>query len=178
MKKKRNWILIAILTTICLIIVLGLFLFLKTDFFRTKRSAFLRYFDDIPEALSLLQENIYADYMTKKKTTAFIRTSNMSIQSSSNIADSKILDKIKLTIYEKNDALNEKMSADITISNVQDTLEKISLIRNKNRIGFSCDDITQGYIALENTDLKRIAKNFGIKDITLIPNQIKSFKSS
>ena len=175
MKKKRNWILIAILTTICLIIVLGLFLFLKTDFFRTKRSAFLRYFDDIPEALSLLQENIYADYMTKKKTTAFIRTSNMSIQSSSNIADSKILDKIKLTIYEKNDALNEKMSADITISNVQDTLEKISLIRNKNRIGFSCDDITQGYIALENTDLKRIAKNFGIKDITLIPNQIKSF---
>ena len=52
MKKKHNWILITILTIICLITILGLFLFLKTDFFRTKRSAFLRYFDDIPEALA------------------------------------------------------------------------------------------------------------------------------
>ena len=175
MKKKHNWILITILTIICLITILGLFLFLKTDFFRTKRSAFLRYFDDIPEALNLLKENTYTDYMTKKKTTAYIRNSNMSIQSSSNIADSKILDKIKLTIYEKNDILNEKMSSDITINNGQETLEKISLIRNKNRLGFSCDDITQGYVVIENTDLKRIAKNFGIEGTLLIPNQLKTF---
>lgn len=175
MKKKHNVKLIIILTILCILLIAGLFLFFKTDFFRTKRSAFLRYFDDIPEALNLLQENSYTDYMTKKKTTAYIRSSNMSIQSSSNIADSKILDKIKLSIYEKNDTVNEKMSADITINNNQQTLEKISLIRNKNRLGFSCDDITQGYVVLENSDLKRIAKNFGIENTTLIPNQIKSF---
>lgn len=175
MKKKHNWKLIIILSTLCILLIAGLFLFFKTDFFRTKRSAFLRYFDDIPEALNLLKENPYEEYKNKKKTNAYIRSANMTIQSSSNIADSRILDKLKLSIYEKNDIQNEKMSADITINNNQQTLEKISLIRNKNRLGFSCDDITDGYIILENSDLKRIAKNAGIEDTTLIPNQIKSF---
>lgn len=174
MKKEHSWKLIIILSTLFILLIAGLFLFFKTDFFRTKRSAFLRYFDDIPEVLNLLQDNPYAEYNTKKKTATYIRTSNMSIQSSSNIADSKILDKIKLSIYEKNDTQNESMSADITINNSQQTLEKISLIKNKNRLGFSCDDITQGYIIIENTDLKRIAENAGISNTALIPNQIKS----
>ena len=154
MTRQLNIKLIIAIAVVCIIAIIGIILFFTTDFFRTKRSAFLRYFENIPEVLDILKENEFRDYQKQKQNTPYIRNANISIQTSSNIANSNILDKIKFSITEKSDYQNEKMNADISIMNGRNNIENISVIRNKNNYGFYSQDISTGYITIENTDLK------------------------
>lgn len=173
MKRKRLKIIIIIITIIAILVATFLWIFFNTDFFRTKRSAFHRYFETIPEALDIVEkeEKEFAKYRKKKEETPYIRKSNISIESSSNIADSNILDKIKTTVIEKNDVQNEKMSVDISINNAKDTIENISILRNKNIIGAKCTDVVTGYVCIKNENFPKIIEDLSKKK-TIIANEI------
>ena len=173
MKRKRLKIIIIIITIIAILVATFLWIFFNTDFFRTKRSAFHRYFETIPEALDIVEkeEKEFAKYREKKEETPYIRKSNISIESSSNIADSNILDKIKTTVIEKNDVQNEKMSVDISINNAKDTIENISILRNKNIIGAKCKDVVTGYVCIKNENFPKIIEDLSKKK-TIIANEI------
>lgn len=173
MKRKRLKIIIIIITIIAILVATFLWIFFNTDFFRTKRSAFHRYFETIPEALDIVEkeEKEFAKYREKKEETPYIRKSNISIESSSNIADSNILDKIKTTVIEKNDVQNEKMSVDISINNAKDTIENISILRNKNIIGAKCTDVVTGYVCIKNENFPKIIEDLSKKK-TIIANEI------
>ena len=148
------------LLLIILLVAGFLFLFFKTDFFRTKRSAFLRYFETIPEATNLIKENDLIEYSEKKKNTPYIRKANVNIQDSSNIANSEILDKIKLQINQKTDAKNKKSNIEYDIYSGNTKLTNVSYVQNKNTVGIYSDDVAKGYICIDNSDLQRIAKRF------------------
>lgn len=173
MKRKRLKIIIISITIIAILVATFLWIFFNTDFFRTKRSAFHRYFETIPEALDIVEkeEKEFSKYREKKEETPYIRKSNISIESSSNIADSNILDKIKTTVIEKNDAQNEKLSVDISINNAKDTIENISVLRNKNIIGAKCIDVVTGYVCIKNENLPKIIEDISKKE-TIIANEI------
>lgn len=173
MKRKRLKIIIIIITIIAILVATFLWIFFNTDFFRTKRSAFHRYFETIPDALEIVEkeEKEFAKYREKKEETPYIRKSNISIESSSNIADSNILDKIKTTVIEKNDVQNEKMSVDISINNAKDTIENISILRNKNIIGAKCTDVVTGYVCIKNENFPKIIEDLSKKK-TIIANEI------
>ena len=173
MKRKRLKIIIIIITIIAILVATFLWIFFNTDFFRTKRSAFHRYFETIPEALDIVEkeEKEFAKYRKKKEETPYIRKSNISIESSSNIADSNILDKIKTTVIEKNDVQNEKMSVDISINNAKDTIENISILGNKNIIGAKCTDVVTGYVCIKNENFPKIIEDLSKKK-TIIANEI------
>lgn len=173
MKRKRLKIIIIIITIIAILVATFLWIFFNTDFFRTKRSAFHRYLETIPEALDIVEkeEKEFAKYREKKEETPYIRKSNISIESSSNIADSNILDKIKTTVIEKNDVQNEKMSVDISINNAKDTIENISILRNKNIIGAKCTDVVTGYVCIKNENFSKIIEDLSNKK-TIIANEI------
>lgn len=109
MKRTINYKLIAIITTICVLVIVGLLLFFKTDFFRTKRSAFFRYFNQIPDTLSVIETDKFDKYNAKKESTSYTRKGEVTIQNSSNIADSNILDKIRMSIDEKSNPSEEKL---------------------------------------------------------------------
>ena len=104
------------------IIVAGIVLFFTTDFFRTKRSAFFRYFNQIDTCLDVLKTDKFDSYIEKKEETPYVRDANASIQTSSNIADSAILDKIKFKLTEKVDRNNKKASSTLNITNGNDTI--------------------------------------------------------
>ena len=171
MKKRTKTKIIIVLLLIILLVAGFLFLFFKTDFFRTKRSAFLRYFETIPEATNLIKENDLIEYSEKKKNTPYIRKATVNIQDSSNIANSEILDKIKLQINQKTDAKNKKSNIEYDIYSGNTKLTNVSYIQNKNTVGIYSDDIVKGYICIDNSDLQRIAKDSDI-NIFFIPNQI------
>ena len=104
-KLKRN--LIIIFSVIIILAIIIIVLYNITDIFRTKRSAFFRYFNQIENYLDVLEmpEN-YKKYEKTKQTSAYTKNGEMTINNSKNIADESILSKIKLTLSEKKDTQN------------------------------------------------------------------------
>lgn len=172
MRKKLNIKLIVIGVIVFILLIVGLYLFFNTDFFRTKRSAFLRYFETIPDAFKILDDKEYGSYQDYKEKMPHIRKADMKIKTSSNVADSNILDKIKISLTQKVDYFNDKANMNISIDYDRDNLLDVSIIQNKNVYGFLSKDISNNYISIENDDLKRIAKDAGIENVDFIPNQI------
>ena len=167
---------IVISTIILAIIILGLIVFFKTDFFRTKRSAFFRYFNQIPIALEVLKTDKFDSYNDKKQDSPYVRNADISIQTSSNIADSAILDSIKFKVNQKMDQQNEHGSIDFVINKNNEQLIKISAIQNKDSYGILSEDVTNGFVTVKNSDLKRVAKDWGASTTQLIPDTFRNIK--
>ena len=174
MKRKLNIKLIIILSCIGIIAITCVVLFFTTDIFRTKRSAFFRYFNATNESLEILKIDKYNNYNEKKQTMPYTRKGEITIQNSSNIANSNILDKLKLSISQKVDEKAEKMNADISVKNGNGVLETASIIQNKDMAGVYCADIATGYICIKNNGLKRIAQDSEINNVLVIPNEINN----
>ncbi len=173
MRKKNKIKLIVAIILVIIIISVFLFLFFRTDFFRTKRSAFLRYFDNIPEVLDLINDEDLIEYSDKKKSTPYIRKATVNIQDSSNIANSEILDKIKLQINEKTDSKNKKSNIEYDFYSGDTKLANVSYVQSKDTAGFYSEEVAKGYICIDNSDLQRIANNANITDF-YIPDEITS----
>ena len=167
---------IVIISIILAIIILGLIVFFKTDFFRTKRSAFFRYFNQIPIALEVLKTDKFDSYNDKKQDSPYVRNADISIQTSSNIADSAILDSIKFKVNQKMDQQNEHGSIDFVVNKNNEQLIKISAIQNKDSYGILSEDVTNGFVTVKNSDLKRVAKDWGASTTQLIPDTFRNIK--
>ena len=167
---------IVIISIILAIIILGLIVFFKTDFFRTKRSAFFRYFNQIPTALEVLKTDKFDSYNDKKQDSPYVRNADISIQTSSNIADSAILDSIKFKVNQKMDQQNEHESIDFVVNKNNEQLIKISAIQNKDSYGILSEDVTNGFVTVKNSDLKRVAKDWGASTTQLIPDTFRNIK--
>ena len=167
---------VVIITIILAIIILGLIVFFKTDFFRTKRSAFFRYFNQIPIALEVLKTDKFDSYNDKKQDSPYVRNADISIQTSSNIADSAILDSIKFKVNQKMDQQNEHGSIDFVVNKNNEQLIKISAIQNKDSYGILSEDVTNGFVTVKNSDLKRVAKDWGMSTTQLIPDTFRNIK--
>lgn len=179
MKKNKMKIIITIITIIFILIAAFLWIFFNTDIFRTKRSSFYRYLQAIPETLNIIEENQkeFQKYNEQKENVPYIRKANITIESSSNIANSNILDKIKVLINEKNDSQNEKCNIDITVNNSNSKISEISFIRNNNIIGAKSDDIVNGYVCLKNEGISRITKDISKENI-IIADEINKINIS
>ena len=167
---------IVIISIILAIIISGLIVFFKTDFFRTKRSAFFRYFNQIPIALEVLKTDKFDSYNDKKQDSPYVRNADISIQTSSNIADSAILDSIKFKVNQKMDQQNEHESIDFVVNKNNEQLIKISAIQNKDSYGILSEDVTNGFVTVKNSDLKRVAKDWGMSTTQLIPDTFRNIK--
>ena len=174
MKRSLNKKLIIILSIIAVIIITCVVLFFTTDIFRTKRGAFFRYFNNTADALEVLEMKELADYRNAKLEKTYIRNATVTIQDSSNIANSNILDKIRLNFVSKVDNKNEKANADVTISRDNTRLETISAVKNKDIFGIYCGDVSSGFISVRNEKLKKVAENMGLSTATIIPNEINN----
>lgn len=170
--KLKLIILFSVLATISIVLLL---LFLFTDIFRTKRGAFFRYFPMTSNAIEILKSDDFEGYDKAKEQTPYIRNANVIIKSSSNIADSSIMDKIKLTMTTKVDNKDEKAEADISIKSNSSELATISGIKEKESYAFYSPLIVNGYIGIRNENLNELANSVGINDI-YVPESIIKIK--
>ena len=74
----------------------------------------------------------------------------MKINSSANVADSNILDKIRINMIAKSDYKNEKSNMDISITSDNNEISKISVIRDSDYYGIFNSDISSSYISVKN----------------------------
>lgn len=170
-KFKRN--LIIILAVILILITIIFVLYNTTDIFRTKRGAFFRYFEQIPDAFNVLDtSDEYKNYQNTKESNPYTTTGEMIITSSNNIADESILEKIKLTLSGKTNKKLEKSNTDISITSANNELFNMTISRDKNLYGFYAPQIADGYIVARNENLNKLAENIGVTNSSNIPNQI------
>lgn len=165
---KLKFIIILVVIIIIAIVVAVLFFF--TDVFRTKRGAFFRYFKTTSSNLEILKEISFEDYERVKESTPYIVNGEMTVRSSSNIADSSIMDKLKLKVEGKVNNEKEKANYNIKINSNNTELFDISLAKEKNMYAFYSSQISNAYIGIKNENLKQISQ--AIFGDTYVPNEI------
>ncbi len=171
MKYKNLKLKIIVIVSIIIILAITFaILFFFTDIFRTKRGAFFRYFRNVNSNLEILNNTDYEDFDKAQQSTPYIENGEMIVQSSSNIADSSIMDKLKLRVDGKVNNQKEKANYNLTITSNINELFKISLAREKNVYAFSSPLISNGYIGIKNENLKEISS--AIVGESYVPNEI------
>lgn len=170
-KLKRN--LIIIFSVIVLACAIILVLYNTTDIFRTKRGAFFRYFEQIPEAFEILEASDgYKTYQNTKESMPYITSGEMTITESNNIADASILNKIRLTLNGKTDNKNEKSNTKVTVNSENTELFNMTIARNKKLYGFYAPQIADGYIVVRNEKLNELADKIDFEYAENVPEQI------
>ena len=169
---KLKIILISI--TIVVIVIILAILFFFTDVFRTKKGAFFRYFKTTTAGLEVLNDNDFDEFEKIKSSTPYIRSGEMIVQSSSNIADSSIMDKLKLTLNSKVNNPKEKINCNIKINSSNTELFDLTLAKEKNAYAFYSPEISNAYIGIKNADLQQISEAI-VGDI-YVPNEIMEIK--
>ena len=170
-KLKRN--LIIIFSVIVLACAIILVLYNTTDIFRTKRGAFFRYFEQIPEAFEILETSDgYKTYQNTKESMPYITSGEMTITESNNIADASILNKIRLTLNGKTDNKSEKSNTRVTVNSENTELFNMTIARNKKLYGFYAPQIADGYIVVRNEKLNELADKIDFEYAENVPEQI------
>ena len=157
---------------ILLILAAGAALYFNTDIFRTKREVFIKYFDQTFEATKMLEDESNSAYNEKKITSKYKRVGNAKIISSSNVADSKVLDKLKFSIGERTDNSNEKSAIMINVMNGMEIMEEIDLLKDGDNLGFYCKDVANSYVFVRNGEMKKIFELAEINELSMVPNYI------
>ena len=171
-KQRRQLRLAIAFLVLSILTVVSIVLYLNTDFFRTKRSSFIKYLSQTSSFLDVLEDEDMQKYFDKKETTAYVREGSATIQSSTNVAESTIMDKIKFTVKTKVDNENDKMHAEVSALKSSDLLAGATIVREKDIYGFYSQQVSNGYIAIRNKDLKTVLKNIDSK--INVPDEIKS----
>lgn len=166
---KKIKIIIAIVL-VCALILTGVVLFFTTDIFRTKRSGFIKYLQQIPASFDVLKMPEFNTYKNTKETVPYSRKAEMTIQSSANIANNNILDKVRFSMNQKVNNPKQLAEANISIRNENNELTSISLLREKLIYGFSCPLISEGYINIRNQNLGKLQTPLRVD---YLPNDIK-----
>ena len=149
-KQKRNRIIITVITTILIITAIVLYLIFNTDFFRTKRGAFIRHLQTTSNAFDTINSVQDKSVSEARKNKKYYLKGSMKINSSANVADSNILDKIRVNMIAKSDYKNEKSNMDISITSDINEISKISVIRDSDYYGVFNSDISSSYISVKN----------------------------
>ena len=174
--KPRNIktkILIILISLIIIVAILAV-LFFFTDIFRTKKGAFFRYFKMLEPELQILNITDFDEYKNVKQTMPYIRKAEMIVKSSSNIADSSIMDKLKLNMESKVNNETEKMNSSIIIKSSNKELFNVTFAKDKNNYAFYSPQISNAFIGIRNENLQKISN--AIVGDTYVPNEIVEIK--
>ena len=174
--KPRNIKMKILIISICIIIIAIILavLFFFTDIFRTKKGAFFRYLRMTESGLQMMNITDFDEYENQKQSMPYIRKSEMIVKSSSNIADSSIMDKLKLNMESKVNNETEKANSFITIKSNNKELFNVTLAKDKNAYAFYSPQISNIFVGIKNENLQEISK--AIVGDVYIPNEIMEIK--
>ena len=171
-KQKRNRIIISVISMILIITVIVLYLIFNTDFFRTKRGAFIRHLQTISNAFETINTVDDKAVSEAKRNKKYYLRGNMKINSSANVADSNILDKIRVNVLSKNDYKGEKSNMDISITSDNNEISKISLIRDSDYYGMYNSDLSNSYISVKNDKIGKFLSDIDFSNVGVFASDL------
>lgn len=166
-KKKKIVLILIILLLLVLIVASGAYAYIGTDLFKSDEQLFKKYLISGVVELSKFNSEPYGEAFERmNKEPAEITLATKMDDESYQKQETKLV--FKTDIPNKNEALSLDMKVD------DKDFMSADLLITDNIYGVHVDGVHDKYIAVENKDLKKIAKNLGLEDemVEVIPNTI------
>lgn len=181
--KKKTLIITGSITVILLVIVIGLVLYLTTDFLRSDQELFFKYFAGNLEVLDQYLQDPNASTMQALKSAPYTVKSDISfdlVSSNPEIANQTTPPRNFSIAYTKNaDPENNKDTSEAKIKYLTKELFKAQYVHDGDlHVMNGTNAITSApvfniFLGIENNNLKQLAKKMGIEDVSKIPNRLE-----
>ena len=177
--------LIIIIIPIILILIIGLFLVLyfTTDFLKSSKTLFYKYMaQNVDTAKMMIDNKSEKEYSNKLKQNKYEATTEVKgsyVENSNSSEENKNNDinKLNINIDTQSEYLNNFLYKDIKIVYNNANALRTEYIHDGEVYGLRFPEKFNQFLAVENNDLKQIAKNAGLdeKIIELIPEKIQEY---
>ncbi len=181
--KKKTLIITGSITVILLVIVMGLVLYLTTDFLRSDQELFFKYFAGNLEVLDQYLQDPNASTMQALKSAPYTVNSDINfdlVSSNPEIANQTTPPRNFSIAYTKNaDPENNKDTSEAKIKYLTKELFKAQYVHDGDlHVMNGTNAITSApvfniFLGIENNNLKQLAKKMGIEDVSKIPNRLE-----
>lgn len=181
--KKKTLIITGSITVILLVIVMGLVLYLTTDFLRSDQELFFKYFAGNLEVLDQYLQDPNASTMQALKSAPYTVNSDINfdlVSSNPEIANQTTPPRNFSIAYTKNaDPENNKDTSEAKIKYLTKELFKAQYVHDGDlHVVNGTNAITSApvfnvFLGIENNNLKQLAKKMGIEDVSKIPNRLE-----
>lgn len=176
MEKKNKIIIITIIAVVLVIAVAMGAVYAFGDAFKSPKDLFYKYLGqnvetfsklDYDEALNNYKNIEEKSYVTTGEISLDIKSEDSQIQEISNQVN-----KMKIQTNQKNMPNKAKSYTDVKLDYDNNNLIQASIIKDNDLYGIKSDMLHEKYIAIENNNLKQLAKKLGMDDDN-IPNKFE-----
>lgn len=160
MKKKIISIIIVILLILAGVCV---FLYLKTDMFKTNQQLFWNYAIKNSEITSMFNDDSVKALKNKKINNSYKINSRLDINTDN--------DKYSVSSDTNSKNLND-IFTQVELTKNSENIIDFNLVKKNNVVGLKMDELANGYITLKNSDLKSLAEKIGVENTNIFPDNI------
>ena len=181
--KKKTLMITGTITLILMVIVIGMVLYLTTDFFKSDQELFFKYFAGNLEVLEQYLQDPNENTMRALKSAPYTVNSDISfdlVSSNPEIANQTTPPRNFSIAYTKNaDLENSKDTSEAKIKYLTKELFKAQYVHDGDlHVVNGTNAITSApvfnvFLGIENNNLKQLAKKMGIEDVSKIPNRLE-----
>ncbi len=166
-RKKGLIIGIIVAVVVILIAIIGVFVVLKTDLFKSNKTLFWKYASLQLESFNQTP-NIQLEEIEKLKAQSpYTYQGELTLDS-----DDASLENIKLNIIGENDKINEYSHVNAKMDYANNILFDVDYVKNDNVYALKSDEIVTAYLGVRNENLKVLFQKLGVQDTSSIPDEI------
>lgn len=184
--KSGKKIIVAIISVLILLLMVGCafaYMYIATDIFRTDKEMFFTYLAQITTEENGFLDNRINSYFEKKTQTAYENSGEITAkvelpeemkEEMPSIED--ILGNVNdlaIRFSGKVDSVNQKVEQNIEVDYGNNVILPINYRQDGNAIGLQTNELSKKFIAVRNENLKQLATNLGIEDISEVPDKIE-----
>ena len=166
MNKKKK-ILICGLSISIIVVCLAL-IYIFTDLFKTKEQLFFKYIvKQKDEIESVLSNNEIKQFNIEEKNSSYIKEGNIKVDTGL-----EILKPVNIKITEKGNNKDKIRNTFIDAEYNNLKLANATIIKDNDYYLIKSNLLSDKYLAVENNNLKDLAKDFGIQNTEYIPDKV------
>lgn len=169
MENKKSKSIMGIILVLAVLIVCGIaYAYVATDVFKSPEKMFKKYLADNVKELKEVNVKPLDELFERSAKEPTELNLELGIESSG--------EEMKAIIDAKSDTKNKKEHALLKVTDSENEYFNLEFLMSNEKLGIQIDELHEKYLALENRDLKKLAKTFGLDEETIdqIPDKIES----
>lgn len=181
--KKIGIIIIVLLVLLLMVGAAFAYVYVATDILRTDKEMFFKYLTQITAEENGFLDKRIDTFLEKKTQTAYENSGEITTQvvlpeemKEEMTSIENILGKVNdlaVRFSGKVDSVNQKVEQKIEVDYGNNVILPINYKQDGDAIGLQTDELSKKYIAVRNENLKQLATNLGIEDISEVPDKIE-----
>ncbi len=176
MNKSKSRVILIIAIILIVISAIGAtiaVLYINTDLFKSEKELFYKYMVQNDKVKKLISFSELDDYIKKSDSIAHAFDTSIKLyenNSENTASNNNEVNTFNIQINGKTMPVNQDKSIDLKLKYNDTDLFHASMIKNNDLFGILSEEIVTKYVAIENNNLKELAKKIGIENTDNIPN--------